>query len=304
MLKTNKEKVVKISVQGKVAFPMAIRPHEVDAQGKPFLLPSIGGITYNVKVGHPAFGWAGDHIEPGVSTLVDEEKRYGAPNTAYHFYSCVGNEAVVVTGKAKGKKGIVTGHHGGAEHVIIDFADDVLEKLNMDDKFLVKGWGQGLKLLDYPDIHLYSLDPDLLQKIGVRELKGGKIEVEVAALVPGHLMGSGTGSTSLGTGDYDIMTTDRAEIASLGLDKLRFGDFVAIMDHDNVYGRSWRKGAVTIGIVIHADCMLAGHGPGVTTLISSTKPLIVPRLSRHANIAEILKIGIFRPVRKARPKKK
>lgn len=304
MLKTNKEKVVKLSVQGKVAYPMAIRPHEVDAQGKPFLLPSIGGISYNVKVGHPAFGWAGDHIEPGVSTLVDEEKRYGVTNTSYHFYSCVGNEAVVVTGKAKGKKGIVTGHHGGAEHVILDFPDDVLEKLNMDDKFLVKGWGQGLKLSDYPDIHLYSLDPNLMQEMGIRELKGGKIEVPVAAVVPGHLMGSGIGSTSLGTGDYDIMTTDRAEIASLGLDKLRFGDFVAITDHDNVYGRSWRKGAVTIGIVIHSDCMLAGHGPGVTTLISSVKSLIVPKIDKHANIAEILKIGIYRPRRKAKPKKK
>lgn len=304
MIRTNKDKVVKLSVQGKVAFPAGSRGHSIDAEGKPFVLPSIGGISYNVKVGHSAFGWAGDHIEPGVSTLVDEEKRYGFHNSSYHFYSCVGNEAVVVTGDAKGKKGIVTGHHGGAEHVMIDFPDEVVEKLNMDDKFLIKGWGQGLKLLDYPDILVYSIDPNLFLKLGIRELKGGKVEVPVAAIVPGHLMGSGTGSTSMGTGDYDVMTTDRKEIEKLGLDKLRFGDFVAIMDHDNLYGRSWRKGAVTIGIVIHSDCLLAGHGPGVTTLISTAKPLIVPKLDKRANVAEILKIGIFRPAKKAKPRGK
>ncbi|NLI98243.1 DUF4438 domain-containing protein [bacterium] len=304
MIRTNKDRVVKLSVQGRVAFPAPTRSHSVDAGGGPFALPSIGGISYNIKVGHSAFGWEGDHLEPGVSTVVDEEKRYGFQNASYHFYSCIGNEAVIVTGDAKGKKGVVTGHHGGAEHVMIDFPDEVLEKLNMDDKFLVKGWGQGLKLLDYPDILCYSLDPMLLQKMGIKELKAGKIEVPVAALVPGYLMGSGTGSTSMGTGDYDIMTTDRAEIKRLGLDRLRFGDFVAIMDHDNCYGRSWRKGAVTIGIVVHSDCLLAGHGPGITTLISSAKPLIVPKIDKHANIAEIMKIGIFRPVKKAKPKKK
>jgi hypothetical protein len=304
MLKTNADRVVKISVQGKVSYPNATRPHMVDAEGKPFMYPSIGGISYNVRIGDPAFGWAGDHIEPGVSTLVDGDKRYAGPNTAYHFYSCVGNEAVVVSGDAKGKKGVVTGHHGGAEHVMIDFENDTLKKLTMDDKFLVKGWGQGLKLLDYPDIHVYSLDPGLLKKMGIKELKGGKLQVPVAAQIPGHLMGSGTGSTSMGTGDYDIMTTDREEIAKLGLDKLRFGDFVAIADHDNVYGRSWRRGAVTIGIIIHSDCMLAGHGPGVTTLLASAKPLIVPRIDPNANIGKLMKIGRYRPVKGKGAKKR
>ncbi len=304
MIRTNADKVVKLSVQGRTAFPAASRSHKVDVEGNPFMYPSIGGISYNVKIGDLAFGWAGDHIEPGVSTLVDEEKKFGPSNTAYHFYSCVGNEAVIVSGDAKGKKGVVTGHHGGAEHVMIDFADDVLEKLTMDDKFLIKGWGQGLKLLDYPDIHLYNLDPNLFKKMGIREIKGGKIEVPVAAIVPGHLMGSGVGSLSMGTGDYDIMTTDREEISKLGLDKLRFGDFVAIADHDNVYGRSWRRGAVTIGIIIHSDCMFAGHGPGVTTLIASSKSLIVPKLNANANIGKLLKLGRFRPAKKKSAKKK
>ncbi len=298
-IRTNADRVVTLSVQGKVTYPSGQRPHRVDAQGRPALLPSIGGIAYNVKVGDPAFGWAGDHIEPCVSIVAtDFDKRFDHSNTSLHFYSCVGNEAKVVTGDAKGAKGIVTGQHGGAEHVILDFADDVLDKLTMDDKFLIRGRGQGLELLDYPNIKVYNLDPDLLNKMGIRELAGGKLEVPVTAMVPGFLMGSGVGQVAMGTGDYDIMTTDREEIRRLGLDKLRFGDIVAITDHDNVYGRSWRKGAVTIGIVVHSDCVFAGHGPGVATLLASMDPQIVPKKDAKANLGQMLRIGRFRPKKK------
>ncbi len=57
------------------------------------------------------------------------------------------------------------------------------------------------------------------------------------------------------------MTSDPDTVAAYRLDKMRFGDFVALMDHDNAYGRAYRKGAVSIGIVVHSDCRLAGHGP-------------------------------------------
>ena len=42
--------------------------------------------------------------------------------------SCIGNEAKVVSGAAKGKKGIITGKHGGCNHIIIDFPLKVMEK--------------------------------------------------------------------------------------------------------------------------------------------------------------------------------
>ncbi|MEO0226047.1 MAG: DUF4438 domain-containing protein [candidate division WOR-3 bacterium] len=291
-MKTNRDKVVMISIQGKIVNPGSSGRHAVDKAGQPFMLPGTGGIVYNVKVGDPAFGWAGDHIEPGVSTVLDEKNRYDPTNIGYNFYACIGNEARVVSGDAKGDKGVVTGHHGGAEHVLIDFPYRTLEKLTLDDRILIKGYGQGFKLLDYPDIYIYNLDPGLFAKMGITENKSKKgITVPVAAIVPGELMGSGIGSTSMGTGDYDIMTTDEKLLKKHNLDKLRFGDFVAIMNHDNVFGRSYLKGAVTIGIVIHSDCRYAGHGPGVTTLISSKKPIIFPKIDRRANISDIMKIG-------------
>jgi hypothetical protein len=290
MLKTNEKKLAMISVQGTVVNPSGKR-HSVDRDGVPYLLPGTGGITYNIKVGDCAFGWAGDHLEPGVSTVADE-KRMEPKNTGYNFLACVGNRAIVASGDAKGDKGVVTGHHGGAEHVLIDFPDKTLDKMHMDDRILVRGFGQGLELADYPDIHAYNIDPGLLKKMGVKENRKAKtISVPVVAVVPGQLMGSGVGSTSMGTGDYDIMTTDQAMLKKHRLDRIRFGDFVAITDHDNVYGRSYRKGAVTVGIVIHSDCRCAGHGPGVTTVLSCTSPKIKPVLSPKANIADIMKIG-------------
>ncbi len=293
MLRTNKERLVMMSVQGKIVNPGGPRDHNIDADGRPFLLPGTGGIVYNVKVGDPAFGWEADHLEPGVSTILDEKNRFDRPNAGYVFYACVGNEAVIRSGDAKGARGIVTGHHGGAEHVMIDFPDNALEKLNLDDKILIKGYGQGLKLLDFPEVAVYNLDPNLLQKMGM-EKKGKKLQVPVSAKIPAQLMGSGTGSTAMGAGDYDIMTTDKKFIKKYGIDKLKFGDFVAILDHDNLYGRSFRKGAITIGVVIHGDCRYAGHGPGVTTLLSSRRPIIEPVINADANIARILKIGRFR----------
>jgi hypothetical protein len=257
------------------------------------MLPGTGGITYNVKVGDCAFGWEADHVEPGVSTILDQDKRDSGPNRGYNFYACIGNEARVVSGDAKGAKGVVTGHHGGAEHVLIDFPDEVLEKLTLDDKILIKSFGQGLKFLDYPDVYVYNIDPNLLEKLSIEE-KDGKLYMPVVAVVPSFLMGSGIGSTSMGTGDYDIMTADKKTLKKYGLDKLRFGDIVYIQDHDNTFGRCYRKGAATIGVVIHSDCKYAGHGPGVTTIMSCAMPKIKPVIDPDANIAKILKIGRYR----------
>jgi hypothetical protein len=52
MLKTNVEKLVKISVIGEVASPIIGRSiYSVSATGVPVVLPGVGGITYNVRVG-------------------------------------------------------------------------------------------------------------------------------------------------------------------------------------------------------------------------------------------------------------
>jgi len=290
-LKTNRDQLVMTAVQGGVAPAHQWAPFEVGAAGEIIAWPSTGGITYNVKVGDSVFGWAGEHIEPGVSSTLTHKNR--KCEAGFQFLSCCGNEVRVISGEAKGDTGRVLGHHGGVEHLMLQFSDETLEKLTCDDKFLVKGFGQGLSLTDHPDVHIYNLDPDVLEAWGLSERKDGVIEVPVHVIVPGHAMGSGIGALSVTTGDYDILCHDEATVEEYRLDKLRFGDFVAVLDHDNRYGRTYRKGAVTIGVVIHSDSPLAGHGPGMMTLMSACDGKLAPVLRDDANVGATLGIGRF-----------
>ena len=107
MLKTNKENLVKWSVQGKIHHPLGGN-YRITFDGKPMVLPATGGISYNVKIGDSAFNWVGDHVEPGVSIRNENTTE----NAALTTFACIGNEAKVVSGDAKGKKGYVTGMHG------------------------------------------------------------------------------------------------------------------------------------------------------------------------------------------------
>ncbi len=291
VLKTNEDKTVQFSMQVSPGQPVGGRGWKVDRAGQPFILPGIGGISLNVAIGDPASGWAADHLEPGVSCCSDFTKRNEHPNNALQRYSCVGNEATVISGDAKGAKGVVVGHHGGSEHLIVDFSAEVKAQLTYDDKIMVRAHGQGLKLVDYPEIKLYNLDPDLLQKMGIEATEDGRLKVPVTTRVPGTCMGSGVGATDISTGDYDVMTSDPETVAEYGLDKMRFGDFVALLDHDNSFGRTYKKGAVSIGVVVHSDCLLPGHGPGITTVMTSATGLIEPVVDPSACLADIFKMG-------------
>ena len=282
-LKTNRDKVLKWSVMGKIHHPVG-GGYRITHDGIPMVLPATGGISYNVRIGDSAFGWAGDHVEPGVSIRNENKDE----NAALMTFACIGNEAKIVSGEAAGEKGYVTGMHGGIDHVLICFEQSTLEKLTIDDKIMVKAYGQGLKLKDYPEIQLMSIDPDMFEKMNITE-KDGKLQVPVVAVVPPYLMGSGIGSPSAYTGDYDIMTGDEAEIKRLGLDKLKFGDLVLLQDCDNSYGRGYLKGAVSVGVIVHSDCVKAGHGPGVTTIMVSKGSNIEAVIDENANIGKYVR---------------
>ena len=290
MLKTNEKWIVEFILQCTAGMPKTSGNWKVSRDGKPFILPGIGGVTLNIQVGDPACGWAGDHVEPGVSCTADTNKPFEHPNLPLQVFSCVGNRALVASGKAEGAEGLVLGHHGGSEHVIVDFTRETKEKLTYDDKILIFAKGQGLALEDYPDISLFNLDPGLLKKMPIKE-KGGRLQVPVTTLVPAAAMGSGIGAAHVAKGDYDITLGDPQTVQKYGFDRLRFGDIVALLDHDNRFGRDYHQGAISIGVVVHSDCKLAGHGPGVTTLMTCVSPLIEPVIDPQANLADLFGIG-------------
>ncbi|NOZ20541.1 MAG: DUF4438 domain-containing protein [Planctomycetes bacterium] len=296
MLKTNEDKLVMQSVLGEVSPPGGGRPpYRVGPDGKPNVLPGTGGITYNLRVGDGCVGLKADHVEPCVTT----KSKDASANTGYNTLSGAGNEARVVSGDAKGAKGVVTGKHGGCEHVMIDFDDKTLDKLVIGDKVQIKAFGLGLELIDFPDVAVMNLSPRLLKAWPIKGTKkSGVLKVPVTHKIPGAIMGSGLGSSDCHTGDYDIQLFDKKIVAKHGLDTLRFGDLVAIMDTDHSFGRIYQTGAVSVGVVVHSDCVNAGHGPGVMTLLTSAKGKIDPVISRDANISTYLKIGRARRKRK------
>lgn len=282
-MKTNKDRLVEFYLQGPIHAPTMISSYQFTPEGQNVLLPSVGGIVLNYAIGDNCMELMGDHVEPGVSLKISDSSE----NDALMIFSCVGNEAEVVSGEAKGAKGYVTGTHGGIDHTICYFSREDLEKMNIGDSIKIRAFGQGLRLTDHPEVHVMNLDPDLLDKLGIEE-KEGRLQVPVKAIVPAKLMGSGIGASSAYTGDYDIMTGDSQLLKELGLDKLCFGDLVFLEDCDTRYGRQFLEGSGTLGIIVHSNCVKSGHGPGVTSLMSAKDGLLVPKLNNKANLKDYL----------------
>jgi hypothetical protein len=161
-----------------------------------------------------------------------------------------------------GATGIVTGKHGGVANVMVDFPLAQMRRMRLGDVVQIYARGQGLRLLDFPDVAVMNADPALLARLGLRQ-EGRQLSVPATHTVPAALMGSGLGKSSAARGDYDIQLFDRKVVRRFRLDTLRFGDIVAIVEADGRYGRAYRSGYLTVGIVVHGDSTVAGHGPGL-----------------------------------------
>jgi hypothetical protein len=263
MLRTNKDRLVTQILLGEVWPALADRHgYKVDADGTPILLPGMGGVTLGVHPGDPATGYAADHLEPGLSVRA----RDGGANMALQFLSCVGNVVTVRTGPAAGRTGKVIGQHA---YVLVDMAEADLAEVTVGDQVVIAARGQGLKLLDHPAIVAKNLDPDLLDRLPIRTLDDGRLEVGVAARVPAAAVGAGSGMVSE-FANTDLMGAyaGQGEDLSLGLESLRIGDLVAISDADHRFGRGYRPGYLTIGVISTGHCRLFGHGPGPSTILS------------------------------------
>ncbi len=295
-LRYNADELVLMAVQGKIA-PATLRdpPYRVTPDGDLGVYPGTGSITYNFRTGDSAVKIAADHVEPAVSvySVEDDDDRNSGQNVAFYVISCIGNEAIVISGDAKGARGWVIGKHGGAEHVMIDFPDEVYDSLAIDDVIQVRAVGTGMRLLNIEGVAVMNMSPQLLKALtraGVGVTADGRLRVPVTHRVPAKIMGSGLGRNHVYRGDYDIQLFDEQVVAEHNLKTLRFGDIVAITDADNTYGRIYRTGAVSIGVIVHSRSWTAGHGPGVTTLFSSKDGRIETVIDADANLGPLLGI--------------
>ena len=286
MLKTNQADLVAVSVAGAIAHPgfagLPAEPYRLAANGTPFLLPTYGGIVYNVSVGDSAFGWAADCIHPGVSIRQADDLK----NRGLNVFACIGNSAKVMTGQAQGTVGVVTGKSGRfSEQVIIHIPKAARERMAVGDQIIIRSEGIGMVLPDHPEIVLKGIGPNLLAALSLRE--AGALEIGVVARVPAHLAGAGLGLTSEG-GSLHMQSTDRAELARLGLDGLRLGDLVALEDTDSRYNHGYLRGAMAIGVVCATDGPRAGYGPGIAVMMTAPAGQLGAFIAASANIADLL----------------
>jgi hypothetical protein len=279
-LATNEDRLIVLGIEATISHPIQSPSYAVDAAGHPIILPGMAGICYNTRVGDRVFGWAADHLEPGVSAGHPRPRQY----QALQFLACVGNRVRVTSGPAKGAEGVVTGKHA---YVLIDFAQATLDQLAPGDRLLVRVHGQGLRLLDFPHIVTRSCSPAVLHAMPLRQTQEGTLAVPVVAELPAYLMGAGIGMSSEWA-NCDVMLTDPATIERLGLGGLRMGDVVAMRDQDHRFGRVYHGGMCAIGIVAHGIGVIPGHGTGVITIMSGPAEAFAPERVAAANIRDYL----------------
>jgi Domain of unknown function (DUF4438) len=260
---TNAARLVRQILTGEVWPALADRhAYRVGPDGQPFILPGMGAVTLGVHCGDPATGYASDHLEPGASV----RHREPGANMALQFLACVGNEVRVASGPAAGALGHVVGQHA---YVLVDFPEAELAGVTVGDQVTVMAVGQGLELPAHRVITVKNCDPALLAAMPGGTRPDGRLEVHVAARVPAEAIGAGAGMASE-YANTDLMGAyaGLGDDLSLGLEGLRIGDIVALADSDHRYGRGYREGYLTIGVISTGQCLLFGHGPGPSTLLS------------------------------------
>jgi hypothetical protein len=290
-LRTNARDLAMQAVIGEITDPIGrANPYRIGTDGVPRILPGPGGITINRRVGDRCVGLAVDHVEPGVS-LRNHQRGVGpaagdGPNLALMTSACIGNIARVASGPCRGETGLVTGKHGGVNHVLVDFATRILCKIDIGDRVQVYSYGLGLELLDYPDITVSNCSPGLLRRWSPAA-RGGALEVGVTHMVPAAIIGSGRGQNAASRADFDIELFDAPVRRRFGLDTLRFGDIVYVRDADSRFGFSARSRCATIGVIAHSDSTVSGHGPGVVALMTGPADRLRPVFDGNANIAAL-----------------
>ncbi len=280
----NKEKLLTLAVQGKIAPAQPSTSYTTTWEGKAKMAIGVGGINYNLKIGDKVFGWASaDRATVGVAAQGLEEERFRQPDPWY-LYCSLGNEARVLSGDAKGEKGIVVGKFG--RYVLLHFEEEVLAKLSIGDTLQVKACGVGLEIQGFEDVFIHGLSPELLEKLDIKIIEG-KLEIPVVKEIPAEIIGQGSGGSSL-YGHWHIQTCYPPDIKKYGLDELRFGDIVFLKDIQTDYGKGYYKGGATIGVVCSGPSDISGLGIGVTPIISSRASKLRARIYPEANIGNYL----------------
>lgn len=274
----NTARLVRTRITGQVIATAANRP--VLPDGRLATLPGQGGVVLGIGLGDPAGGWAGDHVEPGVSLGHPD----AAANRALQVLSCVGNRVTMLDGPAAGAEGRVVGKHGA---VLVQFASRDLERIAPGEWASVEAHGVGLAVDGEPDLVAHSCSPELLARLLQGRDGEGRLVVPIVVALPAEAAAAGIGMSAL---RFNIdLQVDQPPVAALAQD-LRFGDVVALLDQDHRHARCWRAGWTSVGVVAHGTSAAGGHGFGMMTLFTAPSARLSLAPSAEARLDRLLDI--------------
>jgi hypothetical protein len=248
--------------------------YRIDRQGHPYVPIGDGGVVLGVRLGDSAFATDTDHVSPGVTLAhPDPSARFGL--TAY---ACVGNAVVVLSGAATGRAGRVVGKRGEAGRVIVGFDQDVMELLLPGDRVSVRAIGQGFRPAGIAEgVEVLNLDPALFARLPI-STTGDVTTVATVGVLPSKVCGNGIGRPAQ-MWDVDLAVVEDSP-ALAGID-LRLGDLIAVQDLDVRNNMGFRRGWVTVGIIVHGGSPMPGHGPGFLPIITGPQTSLRIAVARH-----------------------
>jgi Domain of unknown function (DUF4438) len=284
---------VAVNLLGVVEHPeLGGTPYRVDGDGRSYVPAGDGGIVLGPRLGESVFAWDADHAAPGACLVHPDQ----AARHALAAYSCIGNPVVVRTGHAAGARGAVLGQRGEQGRVIAWLAPEDLARLRPSDQVAVRACGQGWRPPGFPaEVTLMNLDPAALDLLPVTVADPGRsVTAGVRTTVPSKLAGNGIGRPSVSWDlDLQLRPPARAEGAGPAAGEpvpadLLLGDLVAVSDLDVRYNMGYRRGWLTVGVVVHGASPLPGHGPGITPVLTGPGDVLRARPdgAAHAGLTE------------------
>src|SRR5215472_8278681 len=287
------QRMTSVNLTGYAEHPvLGESPYRVDRDGVSYVPVGDGGIVLGLELGDSVFKLAADHAAPGACLLHPD----AAARHALAAFACIGNQVVVRTGPAAGAVGSVVGKRGEAGRVIAGFRHADLALLRPSDEVLVRAGGQGWRPDGLTaDVTVMNLDPAFLGALPVQlDADGRTVTAGVRTVLPGRLAGNGIGRPAA-TWDLDLQLTaddlsggGGAGGGAAAAPDVLLGDLIAVTDIDARYNMGYRRGWLTVGVVVHGASPLPGHGPGITPILTGPAAALsaVADVTSHRGLTE------------------
>jgi hypothetical protein len=262
-------------------------PYQVSADGSPYVPVGDGGIVLGVRLGESVFARDADHAAPGACLVHPDQ---GARH-ALTVYSCIGNQVVIRTGLAAGARGIVVGKRGEEGRVIISLAQEDLARLRPADQVAVRAYGQGWRPASFPaEVTVLNTAPAAFTALPIAVSGDGRVLAGVRMIAASKLAGNGIGRPAAGW-DLDLQLSAPGQQSGNGsgrTGRLLLGDLLAVSDLDARWNMGYRRGWLTVGLVVHGASPLPGHGPGITPILTGPAGVLQaePDPAGHAGLTE------------------